>query len=112
VKSIKKGFVRARNAAGIEDFQFRDTRRTFSSRLNEQGVDPLIIQRLLRHSSFKISEQVHIQSNLKMMKEAMEKLNQNHTKDPKKGNFVPACPHRYMKNESKRDTLPLLFSMN
>ncbi len=73
VKSIQHAFQAARRRAGIEALQFRDLRRTFGTRLHQRGVDPLIIQRLLRHSSFKISEQVYIQSGLKMMKEALNR---------------------------------------
>jgi len=81
INSIKVAFKNACNRAGLEDFQFRDTRRTFSSRLHERGVDPLIVQRLLRHSSFKISEQVYIQSNLRMMKRAVEALDTKKASD-------------------------------
>ena len=73
VSSIQHAFCNACRRAGIQNLQFRDLRRTFATRLHQSGVDPLIIQRLLRHSSFKISEQVYIQSNLRMMKEAVEK---------------------------------------
>ncbi len=71
VSSIQHGFQAACRRAKIKGLQFRDLRRTFGTRLHQNGVDPLIIQRLLRHSSFKISEQVYIQSNLKMMREAV-----------------------------------------
>ena len=74
LKSVKGGFSLACRKAEINNFQFRDLRRTFGTRLHQNGVDPLIIQRLLRHSSFKISEQVYIQSSMKMMKDAVETL--------------------------------------
>ncbi len=107
IRSIKKGFVRARNDAGIRDFQFRDTRRTFASRLHAQGVDPLIVQRLLRHSSFKISEQVYIQSSMKMMKDAVEKLGQSAEKE------VILAHDRHMNYQVKSETpLTSLFSVN
>ena len=71
ISSVQHGFQAACRRAKIKSLQFRDLRRTFGTRLHEKGVDPLIIQRLLRHSSFKISEQVYIQSSLRMMKEAV-----------------------------------------
>ncbi|HUU36914.1 MAG TPA: tyrosine-type recombinase/integrase [Candidatus Desulfaltia sp.] len=71
VESIEHAFQAACRRAKIKDLQFRDLRRTYGTRLHEKGVDPLIIQRLLRHSSFRISEQVYIQSSMKMMKEAV-----------------------------------------
>jgi integrase len=73
IKSIEHAFQAACRRAKIENLQFRDLRRTYGTRLHEKGVDPLIIQRLLRHSSFRISEQVYIQSSLKMMKDAVNK---------------------------------------
>ncbi len=88
VKSIKVAFGNACKRANITAFQFRDCRRTYASRLHEQGVDPLIIQRLLRHSSFKISEQVYIQSNLKMMKEAVSRLSNPEKNTPQTNLFV------------------------
>lgn len=72
LSSIQHGFQGACRRAKIKSLQFRDLRRTFGTRLHQNGVDPLIIQRLLRHSSFKISEQVYIQSNLRMMRAAVD----------------------------------------
>ena len=74
VKNIHIAFSNACKRAKITDLQFRDLRRTFSSRLHELNTDPLLIQRLLRHSSFRISEEVYIQSSMELMKDASEKL--------------------------------------
>ena len=74
VKSVSVAFRNACRRAKISDLQFRDLRRSFSSRLHELQADPLLIQRLLRHSSFKISEEVYIQSSMESMKDAIEKL--------------------------------------
>jgi integrase len=71
ISSIQHGFQAACKRAKVMGLQFRDLRRTFGTRLHQKGVDSLIIQRLLRHSSFKISEQVYIQSNMRMMREAV-----------------------------------------
>jgi integrase len=70
ITTIRRSFREACRRAGIEGLQFRDLRRTCSTRLHEAGVDPLLISRLLRHSSTKISTEVYIQSSLRMMKEA------------------------------------------
>ena len=74
VKSIYIAFSNACKRAKISGLQFRDLRRTFSSRLHELQTDPLLIQRLLRHSSFRMSEEVYIQSSMKLMKDAVENL--------------------------------------
>jgi integrase len=71
IRSIQHAFSAACRRAKISNLQFRDMRRTFASRLHESGMDPLMIQRLLRHSCFKISEQVYIQSNMKSLKAAL-----------------------------------------
>jgi len=73
VWSIEHAFQAACRRAKIENLQFRDPGRTYGTRLHAKGIDPLIIQRLLRHSTFRISEQVEIQSSIRMMKEAVNK---------------------------------------
>jgi integrase len=105
VQSIEHAFQAACRRAKIEELQFRDLRRTYGTRLHEKGVDPLIIQRLLRHSSFRISEQVYVQSSLRMMKDAVnkkavkaeeggpgEKLEQNWNAKSLKGDSLPVNP--------------------
>lgn len=74
IKSIEKGFQAACKRAELLNLQFRDMRRTFASRLHESGIDPLIIQRLLRHSSFKISQEVYIQSSMESLKAALQRF--------------------------------------
>ena len=108
MKSVKTAFSTACKRVAIKGLQFRDLRRTYSSRLHEKGVDALVISRLLRHSSFKISEQVYIQSNLKMMKEAVEKLAAKQSKSQE------SCDNLVTKRQSEKSktfaTIP--FSMN
>jgi len=82
IRSIQHAFQTACRKAGIVGLQFRDLRRTFSTRLHEQGLDPLIIQRLLRHSSPRISAEVYIQSSMRMMKEALKKISPREEKPP------------------------------
>ncbi len=77
VGSVEHAFQAACRRAKIENLQFRDLRRTYGTRLHEKGIDPLIIQRLLRHSTFRISEQVYIQSSMRMIKEAVNKAAEN-----------------------------------
>jgi len=108
VKSIKVAFLNACRRSKLKNLQFRDLRRTFSSRLHENGVDPLIIQRLLRHSSFTISEQVYIQSNMRMMKEAVRILAE---KQPKNRNSCYISVTQ--KKRGKRETFVTIpFSTN
>lgn len=76
ISTIQRSFTSACRRAGIKGLQWRDLRRSYSTRLHQMGIDPLIIQRLLRHSSFKTSEQVYIQSNMKQMKEAVNLLDE------------------------------------
>lgn len=82
VTTIRRSFREACRRAGIEGLQFRDLRRTCSTRLHEAGVDPLLISRLLRHSSMKISTEVYIQSSLKLMKKALAEVDTNASKGP------------------------------
>ncbi len=81
LSTIQRSFSSACRRADIQDLQFRDLRRSYSTRLHEKGIDPLIIQRLLRHSSFKTSEQVYIQSNMKQMKDAVALLDGRASKE-------------------------------
>jgi len=69
VTTIQRSFRAACRRAGIESMQFRDICRTCSTRLHEAGVDPLLVSRLLRHSSLKISTEVYIPSSLKLFEE-------------------------------------------
>jgi len=104
MNDIQSSFSSACRRAKIKGLQFRDLRRTFSSRLHEQGVDALIIKRLLRNKTFKISEEVYIQSSMKQLKEAVEKMDKNES----------SLTHDRHTDEGKRKRLleiPL-FSMN
>jgi site-specific recombinase XerD len=50
IKSIKKGFARACERAGIDDLRPYDLRHTFATRLVERNVHILIISELLGHA--------------------------------------------------------------
>lgn len=107
VENILHAFQGACRRAKVKDLQFRDLRRTFATRLHRKRVDPLLIQRLLRHSSFKISEEVYIRSNLRMMREALENAGS--------GNVFPAEVEHYWNTEERRKgkaALSAYFSAN
>lgn len=48
---IKRGFVKACELAGIDDFTFHDLRHTFSTRLKEAGFDSATRRDLMGHTS-------------------------------------------------------------
>ncbi len=73
ITTCRRSFREACRRANIEGFQFRDLRRTCSTRQHEAHIDPLLIQRFLRHSSFRMTGTVYIQSSMKMMSEALNK---------------------------------------
>ena len=115
IRTCQHAFEGARRRAEIEGLEFRDLRRTCATRLHEAEVDPLIVSRLLRHSSAKISAEVYIQSNLKHMKKAMNEA------DKEPGNKPPSHPNwnktrTNLEHEtSSRKTgkeVTCLFSMN
>ena len=111
IKSIQHAFQATCRRAKIEGLQFRDLRRTCATRLHENEVDPLIIQRLLRHSSFKISEQVYIQSSFKTMKEALKRADDKTKKGTDK---LANLEHIWNteKTEEKEAPAICLFSRN
>jgi integrase len=55
ITEIKKGFVKACEIAGIEDFWFHDLRHTASTRMGEAGVDPFTIAAIMGHSDIKMT---------------------------------------------------------
>jgi len=74
LKSIHTGFYKACKRAGIKDLQFRDLRTTCATRWHEKGIDALVISRaVLRHSSFKMSEQFYIHSSIDHMRSVLNK---------------------------------------
>lgn len=107
IKTCQHAFEGARKRAKIEGLEFRDLRRTCATRLHEAQVDPLIVSRLLRHSSAKISAEVYIQSNLKMMQKALVKADE-------KANSPDVLEHFKQGTNSRKTEkeVTCLFSMN
>ena len=88
LKSVRRRFDDALQAAKIENFRFHDLRRTFGSRLALAGVDLNRIKELLGHASIKTTE-IYLHAELKDIREAVEVLCQNQPKSGKKrGNLL------------------------
>ena len=111
IKTVKRSFREACRRAGIEGLQFRDLRRTCSTRLHEAGVDPLIIQRFLRHSSFRMTGKVYIQSSMKMMRDAFGKADKEPSPYPIQNSFRTDLEHE-TKTTATSKQVKCLFSLN
>lgn len=111
ITTFRRSFNAACRRAGIKGLQPRDLRRTCATRLHEAGVDPLIIKRFMRHSSSGMTEKVYIQSSLKMMKQALDKVDKGHEKVPFQNQFRTDLEHEKT-TEKTSETLRCLFSMN
>jgi len=62
--SIKKSFHTALRRSGITDFKFHDPRHTFASQLVRRSVDLYVVQKLLGHSTPKMTRRyVHLRSD-------------------------------------------------
>jgi integrase len=110
IKTVKRSFREACRRAGIEGLQFRDLRRTCSTRLHEAGVD-LIIQRFLRHSSFRMTGKVYIQSSMKMMRDAFGKADKEPSPYPIQDSFRTDLEHESSREE-RSAKVRCLFSVN
>jgi len=115
IRTCQHSFEGARRRAKIEGLEFRDLRRTCATRLYEAGVDPLIVSRLLRHSSAKISTEVYIQSNMKLMQKAMKEADQepgkSHSSLPNFRPFRTYLEHGQDSTKSGKE-VTCLFSRN
>ena len=75
--SVKKTFHTALKRAGISDFKFHDLRHTFASQLVRSGVDLYIVQKLLGHSTPKMTQRyAHLGKS--QLKDAIEKIDLTH----------------------------------
>jgi hypothetical protein len=75
--------------------------------LHNKKVDPLVIQRLLRHSNFKISEQVYIQHDLEQMREAVEKVSESQDTLPDFQSFLAHSWHTSQNKKTKNANFPI-----
>lgn len=107
IKRVVRSFHNTCIRAGIKDLQFRDLRRTYATRLHNKKVDPLVIQRLLRHSNFKISEQVYIQHDLEQMREAVEKVSESQDTAPDFQSFLAHSWHTSQNKKKKNAKFPI-----
>jgi len=93
LKSVKKAFKGAIRRAGIENLRFHDLRHTFATRLLQKGVDVETVKELLGHYSIRVTQR-YLHSNLKVKKDAVEKLVWSHFSHIERGAFVNACEKR------------------
>ena len=55
IACFKRSFKTALKRSSIEDFRFHDLRHTFASLLVRNGEHPMVVQRLMRHKSIKMT---------------------------------------------------------
>lgn len=77
INYIDHGFSKALEKAGIKEFQFRDLRRTFGTRMAKLGTNPFVLQKLMRHSDIKTTMEHYVQVDSKDMLDAAELLCQS-----------------------------------
>ncbi|MBI3601522.1 MAG: site-specific integrase [Candidatus Omnitrophica bacterium] len=71
--SLKRSFHTALRRAKISNFRFHDLRHTFASQLVRCGVDLYVVQKLLGHTSPKMTQRyAHLRSD--QLKEAIERI--------------------------------------
>ena len=71
--SVRKSFATALKLSKIEDFKFHDLRHTFASQLVRSGVDLYVVQKLLGHTTPKMTQRyAHLCSD--QLKHAIEKI--------------------------------------
>lgn len=74
VVTLKDGFCRAVEKAGLGDFHFHDLRHTFGTRLVQMGVDLYRVQKLMGHKSIRMTERYahHCPDSLKSAADALD----------------------------------------
>ena len=109
-KSIRTAFENAKSRAGIKNFTFHDLRRTFGTRLLEQGVNIVTISKLYGHSNVLITQRyLHPQDKLSVM--AVELLVAKQEKNTqKKGDLLHICDKK--KDSPLQKTVSNLYSIN
>ena len=73
---LKKSFRKAVDDAGIVNFRFHDLRHTFATRLSDEGVDVVVLQKLLGHSDVRTT-MIYTHAADEAMHVAVGKLNRN-----------------------------------
>ena len=71
---LKKSFRKAVDDAGIRNFRFHDLRHTFATRLADEGVDVIVLQKILGHSDVRTT-MIYTHASNAAMHQAVEKLN-------------------------------------
>ncbi len=111
ITTCRRAFEAARRRAKIEGLEFRDLRRTCATRLHEAGIDPLLIQRFLRHSSFRMTGKVYVQSSMKMMSDAFSKVDIEPESHIIQGPIRTILEHENS-SEEQSEKVKCLFSRN
>ena len=81
VVTLKKSFKTALKKAGINDFRFHDLRHCFASDLVRNGCDLFVVQKLLGHSSTKMTQRYahlghdHLKEAINLLDEKKNDLN-------------------------------------
>ena len=110
-RNVRTGFENALKAAKIEDFTFHDLRRSFGTRLLENGVDIVTIQKLYGHSNVLVTQH-YLHPRDVLSEEAVELLASHGSRDEQKKpeNLSQIC------HTKEENSLPLpvrhLFSVN
>jgi integrase len=89
---VKGSFKKALKSAGISNFRFHDRRHTLATRLAEMGASMSIIQRMLGHSSGRMTER-YVNPGLDQMRAATDLLASRASKvAPTSENLSHCCP--------------------
>ena len=109
--TIKTAFRAACRRADIQDFKFHDLRGTVATRLDEIGISPKVISKILGHSSVRITSRHYIRPGEDQEFDAVEQLTESSAKNGKnEENVSPIC-HR--DQDKKGIMVPSsLFSIN
>jgi integrase len=73
-RNLSRHFASLRTKAGLDGIRLYDLRHTVVSVLMDLGVPPHTVQAIARHSDVKITLKIYAHSNLKAMREALEKI--------------------------------------
>jgi len=77
-EGLKSGFVRAREAAGMPEVQFRDLRRSTGTLLIQSGVPLHHVSQILGHTSTQVTERVYAHLAGSQLRDSMRTLDTLH----------------------------------